>query len=219
MLPGWWNGRHKGLKIPRWSNGVPVRVWFPAKKGLSWKFCKRTSKQSFFCTEKKGFVDFFYFACLFSSFTLWPIIRSPLSTLTFLFLRSLNLLKLRFPFVCTKIVSHSTERCFISSWYFSVWSISFTLYSQFSGWIYSRHNDTGESINQDLVEEAISDPGYILYKQFCRFSCVHIYILAQIFFVFKNNWGCQYFLDSPFFVLKEFLLAPSNNTSVIWSTI
>ena len=58
MLPGWWNGRHKGLKIPRWSNGVPVRVWFPAKKGLFLKFYKRTSKQSFFCTEKKDFVDF-----------------------------------------------------------------------------------------------------------------------------------------------------------------
>ena len=24
-MPGWWNGRHKGLKIPR-PQGVPVRV-------------------------------------------------------------------------------------------------------------------------------------------------------------------------------------------------
>ena len=45
----------------------------------------------------------------------------------------------------------------------------------------------GESIHQDFVEEAIADPGYILYKQFCRFSCAQIYIFAQIFFVFKNN--------------------------------
>mgnify|MGYP006974593260 CR=1 FL=1 len=37
-------GRHKGLKIPRWSNGVPVRVWFPAKKAER-KFC-------FFCKKK-----------------------------------------------------------------------------------------------------------------------------------------------------------------------
>ena len=31
------------------------------------------------------------------------------------------------------------------------------------------------------MEEAVSDPGYILYKQFCRFSSAHIYILVQIF--------------------------------------
>lgn len=30
LLPGWWNGRHKGLKIPRLLKVVPVRVWFPA---------------------------------------------------------------------------------------------------------------------------------------------------------------------------------------------
>ena len=66
------------------------------------------------------------------------------------------------------------------------------------------------------MEEAIADPGYILYKQFCRFSCVQIYILAQIFLLSLKIIEAANTFDSPFFfVLKEFLLAPSNNASVI----
>jgi hypothetical protein len=31
-VPGWWNGRHEGLKIPCQLNGVRVRVPLPAPK-------------------------------------------------------------------------------------------------------------------------------------------------------------------------------------------
>ena len=66
------------------------------------------------------------------------------------------------------------------------------------------------------MEEAISDPDYILYKQFCRFSSAHIYILAQIFLLsLKIIEAANTFWTAPFFVLKEFLAAPSNNASVI----
>ena len=49
------------------------------------------------------------------------------------------------------------------------------------------------------MEEAISDPDYILYKQFCRFSSAHIYILAQIFLLsLKIIEAANTFWTAPF---------------------